>query len=111
MKGKLKRVIEKETQKEEIVPDEDISFTLPKISTISDDWIFGKEQEKKREEEEQIKSEIDLQKLEDELDAGEVPKKLEFYFGGLNKKIFHACQKLGVNEENTFFIDFESLEI
>ena len=53
-------MIEKETQKEEIVPDEDISFTLPKISTISDDWIFGKEQEKKREEEEQIKSEIDL---------------------------------------------------
>ena len=35
--------------KEEIVPDKDISFTLPKISTILDDQIFEKEQEKKRE--------------------------------------------------------------
>ena len=34
-------------QQEEIVPDEDISFILPKISTISDEWIFEKEQEKK----------------------------------------------------------------
>ena len=42
-------MIEKEKPKEEIVPDEDISFTLPKVSTILDDWIFKKEQEKKKE--------------------------------------------------------------
>ena len=35
--GELERVIEKEEPKEEIVPDEDISFTLPKISTTLDD--------------------------------------------------------------------------
>ena len=45
-------MIEKEKPKEEIVPDVDISFTLPKVSTILDDWIFKKEQEKKRDEEE-----------------------------------------------------------
>ena len=87
----LERIIEKEKPKEEIVPDEDISFALPNVSTISDGQIFEKEQEKKREEEEQIKSEIDLQKLKDECDMGEVPKELEFYFGGSNKKIFYAC--------------------
>ena len=58
----LERVIEKGKPKEEIVPDQDISFTLSKISTILDDWIFEKEQEKKREKEEQIKSKIDLKK-------------------------------------------------
>ena len=59
----LERVIEKGKPKEEIVPDQDISFTLSKISTILDDWIFEKEQEKKREKEEQIKSKIDLKKI------------------------------------------------
>ena len=59
----LERVIEKGKPKEEIVPDQDISFTLSKISTILDDWIFEKEQEKKREKEEQIKSKIDLTKI------------------------------------------------
>ena len=70
---KRERVIEKEKPKEKIVPDKDISFTLLKISTILDDLIFEKEQEKKRKEEKQIKSEIDLQKLKDKLDVGEVP--------------------------------------
>ena len=107
----LERVIEKEKPKEEIVPDEDISFTLPKVSTTLDGWICGKEQEKKREEEERIKSEIDLQKLKDECDVGEVPKELEFYFGGSNEKCFYACQNLGLNEDNTFLIDFLSSDI
>ena len=46
---KRERVIEKEKPKKEIVPDKDISFTLLKVSTILDDLIFEKEQEKKRE--------------------------------------------------------------
>ena len=109
--GEVERVIEKEKPKEKIVPDEDISFTLSKISTILDDQIFRKEQEKKREEQEQIKSGIDLQKLKDELDVGEVPKELEFYFGGLNKIFFYVCQNLVLNEENTSFIYLLSSDI
>ena len=91
----------------------DISFTPQKIPTILDDRIFEKEQEKKREREEdkQIKSETDLQKLKDELDACEVPKEFEFYFGVLNKKFFYACQNLDLNEDNTSFIDFLSSDI
>ena len=42
---------------------------------------------------------------------GEVPKELELYFGGLNKKIFYACQNLGLNEGNIYFIDFLSSDI
>ena len=42
---------------------------------------------------------------------GEVPKELEFYFGRLNKNIFYACQNLGLNEDNTSFIDFLSFDI
>ena len=40
--GELERVIEKEKPKEEIVPDKDISFTLPKMSTILGDKISEK---------------------------------------------------------------------
>ena len=60
---KLERLIEKGKPEEEIVPDEDISSTLSKISTILDDWIFEKEQEKNRKKEEQIKSKIDITKI------------------------------------------------
>ena len=42
---------------------------------------------------------------------GEVPKELEFYFGGLNKNFFYACQNLGLNEDNTPFSDFLSYDI
>ena len=73
--------------------------------------IWKRTREKEREEEKQIKSEIDLQKLKDEVDVGEVPKELEFYFGCLNKNFFYTCQNLGLNEDNTSFIDFLSFDI
>ena len=38
--GELERVIEKEKPKENLVPDEDIIFTLPKIPTILDNDDF-----------------------------------------------------------------------
>ena len=46
--GELERVIEKEKPKEEIVPDENIIFTLPKAPTILDDEDFETKQEKKK---------------------------------------------------------------
>ena len=77
----------------------------------SDIWKRARKKEREREEEKQIKSETDLQKLKDELDACEVPKEFEFYFGVLNKKFFYACQNLDLNEDNTSFIDFLSSDI
>ena len=72
---------------------------------------YLKKNKRKREKEKQIKSEIDLQKLKDELDMGEVTKELEFYFGSLKNFFFYACQNLGLNEDNTSFIDFLSPDI
>ena len=39
-----RRVIEKEKPKEEIIPDENIIFTLPKAPTILDDESFETKQ-------------------------------------------------------------------
>ena len=46
--GELERVIEKEKPKEEIVPDENINFTLPKTPTILNDEDFETKQEMKK---------------------------------------------------------------
>ena len=47
--GEFERVIEeKEKQKEEIVPNENIIFTLPKAPTILDDQDFNTRQEIKK---------------------------------------------------------------
>ena len=46
--GELERVIEKEKQKEEIFPDENITFTLPKAPIILDDEDFQIKQEIKK---------------------------------------------------------------
>ena len=43
--GELERVIEKEKPKEEIVPDENIIFSLPKIPTILENEDFEIKQE------------------------------------------------------------------
>ena len=46
--GELERVIEKEEPKEEIVPDENIIFTVPKTPTILDVEDFETKQEMKK---------------------------------------------------------------
>ena len=46
--GELERVIEKEEPKEEIVPDENIIFTVPKAPTILDVEDFETKQEIKK---------------------------------------------------------------
>ena len=61
--GQLERVIEKEKPKEEIIPDENIIFTLPKASTILDDEDFETKQERKRQKDDEIQQEIDLTRL------------------------------------------------
>ena len=46
--GELERVIEKQKTKQEIVPDENIIFSLPKIPTILDNEDFEIKQEIKK---------------------------------------------------------------
>ena len=54
---------------------------------------------------------MDLTRLKDEIDAGKIPKQIEFYFGGKNYNFFLMCSRLGLNKDNENFIDFLSLDI
>ena len=108
--GELERVIEKEKPKEETVPDENIIFSLPKTPTILDYEDFEIKQIKTQKDN-QINEEIDLTKFKDEIDAGEISKELEFYFGRKNYKFFLMCSWLGINKDNENFIDFLSSDI
>ena len=110
--GELETVIEKEKPKEEIVPDENVLFTLPKAPTILDDEDFETKQEiNKKQKDGEIQQEIDLSRLKDEIDAGEIPREIEFYLGGENDNFFLMCLWLGLNKDNENFIDFLSSEI
>ena len=106
----LERVIEKEKPKEETVPGENIIFSLPKIPTILDYEDFEIKQIKTLKDN-QINEEIDFTKFKDEIDAGEIPKELKFYFGGKNHNFFLMYLWLGINKDNENFIDFLSSEI
>ena len=109
--GELERVIEKEKPKEEIVPDENIIFSLPKIPTILDNEDFEIKQEIKKQKDDEINEEIDLTRLKDEIDTREIPKEIEIYFGRKNYNFFLLCLWLGLNKDNVNFIDFLSSDI
>ena len=107
--GEAERVIEKEKQKEEIVPDKDIIFSLPKIPTILDKEDCEIKQEIKKQKDDEINQEINLVRLKDETDVGEIPKEIELYFGGENYSFFLMCLQIGLNKYNENFIDFLSI--
>ena len=85
--GELERVIEKKKSKEEIVPDENIISSLPKIPTILDNEDFEIKLEIRKQKDE-INEEIDLTSLKDEIDAGEIPKESDFYLGRESDNFF-----------------------
>ena len=86
--------------------EEVIIFHLPKIPTILNNKDFEKKQENDK-----IKKEIDLTRLKGELDAGQVPKKVELYFGGKNYSVFLMSSNLNLNKSNKNFVDFLSSDI
>ena len=86
--GELERVIEKEKPTEEIAPDENIIFSLPKKPAILDNEDFEIKQEIKKQKDEVINEEIDLARLKDGIDAGEILKEIKFYFGVENYNFF-----------------------
>ena len=109
--GELERIIEKEKPKEGVVPDENIIFSLPKIPKILDNEDFEIKQQIKKQKDDKVNEEIDLTRLKDEIDVGEIPKEIEFYFDGKNYNFFLMCSWLGLNKDHESFIDFLSLDI
>ena len=74
--------MEKEKPKENLVPENGIVFTLPKIPEILNNGDFEQKQEIKKQQDDEINDGIDLNRLKDQIDPGKIPKEIEFYFGG-----------------------------
>ena len=55
---------------------------------------------------EQFKRDYNLDRLADELDTGQVPDQLEFYFGGQNESFFSRLLSLAPTPSNANFLDF-----
>ena len=72
--GELERVIEQENPKEEIVHDQNIVFSLPKITTTLDNDDFEIKQEIKKQKDDESIEEIVLARFKDEIGTREIPK-------------------------------------
>ena len=72
--------------------------------------ILKQNKKKKTQKDDKIQQEIDLTRFKDEIDAGKVPRKIEFYFGVENYNFFLMCSQLGLNKDNENFIDILSSE-
>ena len=70
--------------------------------------LLKKKKEIKKQQDKEINDEIDLQRLHHEINSREIPKEIEFYFGGLNENIFLMCSSLNLSRENSDFIDLSS---
>ena len=80
--GELERVIEKEKPKENIVLDDDIVFSLPKIPTILDNDDFKVRKQTTEQVNKETGNEINIHKIQDEINSGNVSSENEIYFGG-----------------------------
>ena len=81
------------------------------MPTILDNEDFEIKQEIKKQKDDEINEEKDLTRLKDEVDAGEIPKEIEFYFDGKNQNLCLMCSQLGLYKDNEHFLDFLSLDI
>ena len=94
------------------MPDYDTISSLPKLTTIMDNKDVGKKrQEIKKQQDGEINDETDLQRLNDEINSGEIPKEIEFCFEEPNQNFSLMCSNLNLSRENSDFIDFSSSDI
>ena len=93
------------------MPEVDIFFALPKIPQILDNKNFEQKQEIKKQQDNEINDEIELNRLKDEIDSDEIPGEIEFYFRGRNYIFFLMYSKLNLSQINENFIDFLSSDI
>ena len=70
------------------------------------DFKYELQKEQEERELEQLTKDYNLDKLVDELDNGQVPEKLEFYFGGENENFFNQLLILFPTPANANFLDF-----
>ena len=86
-----------------MIPDDPILEYFDKATDVLDlNYQIQKEQDER--ELEQFKAEYNL----DEIDNGQVPEQLEFYFGGDNENLFRQFLSLSPTPASANFIDFIS---
>ena len=71
---------------------------------LKDDYINDKILED--ETLEQIKEEYNFTEMKDAFDDGEIPRQLEFVFGGNKNNFLQAWNFLCLNEDNNEFVSF-----
>ena len=84
--GELERVIEKEKPMKNLMSEDKIIFVLAKILQTLDNEDFEQNQKIKQQQDDEINDEIDLNRLKDEIDAGEILGKCQK--GGQNYNFF-----------------------
>ena len=108
--GELEKVIEKKkkrkNQRKTCCLRTILSFPCQKDSQEQTFWTKTRDKKRAR-----WWNEIYLNRLNDEIDTGGIPREIEFYFGGQNYKFFLACSKLNLSKDNENFIDFLSSEV
>ena len=70
-----------------MIPDDPLLEYFDKAPDVLD-LYYQLQKEQDERELEQFKRDYNLDKLVDEIDNGQVPEQLEFYFGGENEKFF-----------------------
>ena len=75
---------------------------MPKIPEIFINEDFKQKQEIKNQQDDEINDKIDLKY---EVDAGEIPREIKFYFGAQKQNFFLMCSKLKLNNGNENFTD------
>lgn len=78
----------KEKAKKNLVNGGDIVFVLPKLPTILGNNGFDEMQAIKREQKKGIDDDINLTRSKEEIDSGEIPWEIEFFFRGPNQNCF-----------------------
>ena len=106
--SEIERVVEKAKHEEEVEQinpaDPLLEYFQRADEILKTDFVWQKEQEKS--EIEAFKKEYQVDTLTDQIDQGQVPKILEFYFGGENKNFLEKNRSLKPNQEAALFIDF-----
>ena len=106
--SEIERVTEKEKkEREKVIPDDLLLEYFDEAADMLDvNYWLQKEQDGR--ELEEFKRYYNLDKLADELDNGQVPDQLEFYFGSDNENFFRQLLSLSPTPANTNFLDFIS---
>ena len=97
-------IVKEKKESEEVIPDDPLLEYFDKATDVSDlNYQLQKEQDER--ELEQFKRDYNLDKLVDEIDNGQVPEQLEFYYEGENENFFRQLLSLSPTPASADFLN------